>query len=67
MIVKIVIGLLLLLILYCLGSALYYLLSAQKSPKNMARALTWRISLSVGVFVLLLVAFAAGWIHPHGV
>ena len=29
-------------------------------------ALTVRIALSVALFVLLMVAWAAGWIQPHG-
>lgn len=29
-------------------------------------ALTVRIALSVALFILLLVAWAAGWIQPHG-
>jgi hypothetical protein len=31
----------------------------------MLRALTWRIGLSVALFLLLLLAYRAGWITPH--
>jgi hypothetical protein len=31
----------------------------------MARALTMRISLSLGLFVLLFVGYHFGWIAPH--
>jgi hypothetical protein len=32
--------------------------------RKMVKALTWRISLSVGLFVLLIVAYYEGWITP---
>ncbi|MFT3741951.1 MAG: DUF2909 domain-containing protein [Gammaproteobacteria bacterium] len=64
--IKLLIGVLLLTILYCLGSALYYMLSPKSAPKSMAKALTWRITLFLGVFVLLIVGFLLGWVHPHG-
>jgi hypothetical protein len=31
----------------------------------MVKALTWRIGLSVGLFVLLMVAYYEGWITPQ--
>lgn len=61
-----VILLLMLLVLYFLGSASFYLLKARDSRK-MAVALTWRIGLSILIFILLFVGFAAGWWHPHQV
>jgi cytochrome bd-type quinol oxidase subunit 2 len=54
-------------ILASLGSALFHLVHDRKGEtKNMVRALTVRISLSVALFVLLFIAWAAGWIEPHG-
>jgi hypothetical protein len=32
----------------------------------MVRALTWRIGLSIGLLLLMLVAGRMGWITPHG-
>jgi hypothetical protein len=66
MMIKIVIMLFMLVILVSLGSALFYLLREQDS-KKMAKALTLRIGLSLGLFILLLVAFAFGWITPHAI
>jgi hypothetical protein len=66
MLIKIVIMLFMLVILVSLGSALFYLLREQDS-KKMAKALTLRIGLSLGLFILLLVAFAFGWITPHAI
>ncbi len=31
----------------------------------MVKALAWRIALSVGLFVLLIVAYYSGWIDPQ--
>ena len=54
-------------ILVSLGSALFHLVHDRKGEtKNMVRALTVRISLSVALFILLFIAWAAGWIQPHG-
>lgn len=58
---------LLALILASLGRALVTMLRRKKSPDAMARALTWRIGLSVGLFLLLLLGFASGILKPHGV
>lgn len=54
-------------ILVSLGSALYYLLRSQGSSSGVVRALTVRIGLSVLLFVLLMLAWYAGLIEPHGV
>ncbi len=59
-----VIGLLL-VILFSLGSALVAMAKGDKSGK-MLRSLTWRIGLSVSLFILLLIGQAMGWITPHG-
>ena len=68
MLVKAIIILFLLIILYSLGSALYFLAHNGKNDKtHMVTALTWRVGLSLTLFVLLLSAFAMGWIKPHGI
>jgi hypothetical protein len=55
----------LLLIVASLGKALYHLSSSKPGDSSkMVKALTWRIGLSVGLFVLLIVAYYAGWIEP---
>lgn len=53
-------------IIFSLGSALYHLSSSRGEPKMLLRSLTLRIGLSVGLFLLLFVAWAFGLIHPHG-
>jgi len=65
MIFKIVILSLLLVVLVSLGSALVAMAKGDKSDK-MLKALTWRIGLSVAIFILLLIGQAMGFITPHG-
>lgn len=54
-------------ILASLGSALGFLLRSKGDSKRMLQALTLRVGLSVLLFVLLLIAWRAGLITPHGV
>ena len=49
-----------------LGSALFHLSSKARDPRKVARDLTIRIGLSVALFVLLMIAWHLGLIHPHG-
>ncbi|HUG72133.1 MAG TPA: twin transmembrane helix small protein [Steroidobacteraceae bacterium] len=48
-----------------LGSALFQMARGQGDSQQMLRALTWRIGLSVGLFVTLLILWRMGLIHPH--
>lgn len=36
------------------------------TDNRMARALAWRVGISVGLFVFILLAWALGWIQPTG-
>lgn len=57
---------LLVLILFSLGKALFYLSSAKpEDGAKMVKALAWRIGLSVGLFLLLILAYYQGWIQPQ--
>jgi hypothetical protein len=62
---KLVVILILLGILGSLGSALVYLFRDTNDSRRTVRALTWRISLSVALFVLLLVGYWLGIIQPR--
>lgn len=64
--IRILVVVALLAILASLGSALFHLARPGGDPKRMLRALTWRIGLSVALFVLLLLGWMAGVIRPHG-
>ncbi|OGT62328.1 MAG: hypothetical protein A3E85_03700 [Gammaproteobacteria bacterium RIFCSPHIGHO2_12_FULL_45_12] len=65
--IKAIIVLFLVCILYSLGSALYFLVQDKGDSNRMVKALTWRISLSLLLFVFLLVGFSLGWIKPHSI
>jgi cytochrome bd-type quinol oxidase subunit 2 len=65
--IKILIVLVLVGIVASLGTALFHLSSGKGDSRKMARALTWRVSLSVALFILLMLAWYAGLITPHGV
>jgi hypothetical protein len=62
---KLVVILILLGILGSLGSALVYLFRDSNDSRRTVRALTWRISLSVGLFLLLLIGYWLGLIQPR--
>lgn len=38
----------------------------QPKSKAMARALAWRVGISVSLFIALLLAYLLGWIEPTG-
>lgn len=54
-------------IVYALGSGLYYLLYRRDNSDKTVKALTVRISLSLSLFFLLLIAYAMGWLKPHSI
>ncbi len=64
---KIIIVLFLIFIIGSLFSGLFYLVRDKGTSERTVRALTWRISLSVLLFVLLMIGFATGLLQPHGV
>lgn len=63
---KILIVLILLVIVGSLGTALVYLVKDRTRSPRTVKALTVRISLSVGLFILLLLAYGVGLLRPHG-
>lgn len=65
LIIKAIVIVLFIFILISLGSALYFLVHDKNRSDRIVKALTWRIALSIFLFILLFVAFAFGWITPH--
>jgi hypothetical protein len=70
---KVFIVLALLAILAALGGAGVFMLRKGQAPvdpqardKRMARALALRVALSVGLFLIILLAYHLGWIQPGG-
>ncbi len=66
MLFKTLVILTLLFILFSLGSGLYFMMTDKGDSSRTVKALTFRIALSVGLFVVLLVAHGLGLIQPHG-
>jgi multisubunit Na+/H+ antiporter MnhB subunit len=54
-------------IVISLGAGLFHLVNDKGESKRMVRALTVRVVLSVGLFVLLFIAWSQGLIQPHQV
>lgn len=66
MLIKTIVIVMLLLIVASLGSGWVFMIRDQGRGSRTVKALTIRVALSVGLFLLLLLAYAAGLIAPHG-
>jgi hypothetical protein len=64
MLMKILIVLFLLTIVYSLASSFFFLVFDKGIGERTVRRLTWRIGLSLVLFVLLWAAYQLGWIEP---
>ena len=68
---KILIAVAFLAIVGSLGSALYFMMNDGKDGKpkssNMARALAFRVGLSILLFICILIAWKLGYIQPTGI
>lgn len=51
-------------IIASLASGLVYLFKDDHDSRRVVKALTWRIGLSVAMFLVLLLAYALGFIEP---
>ncbi len=67
MVTKILVISVMLIILGMLISGMVFLVRDKGQSKRTVKALTWRIGLSVSLFIFLLLAFKLHWITPHGV
>ncbi len=62
---------LMLAVLAALGAAGFAMLRQRKHDddpegRRMARALAWRVGLSVTLFLLILLGWGMGWVRPSG-
>jgi hypothetical protein len=64
MAMKILIVLFLLTILYSLASSFFFLIFDKGQGDRTVRRLTWRIGLSLVLFLMLWGAYQMGWIEP---
>jgi len=65
MFTKTIIFIVMLVILGSLASGLVFLVRDEGKTKRTVKALSWRIGLSLVLFLFLFLAFSLGWIHPH--
>jgi hypothetical protein len=56
----------LLAVVVSLGQALFAMATGPQNSGRVLKALTMRISISVALFVALMVAWKLGWIEPRG-
>jgi len=66
MLFKIVVIVLLLFVIFNLVMGGIHLARNKGDSDKLLRSLTWRIGISVAVFLLLLIGQAVGLISPHG-
>jgi len=64
--VRIVVFLFIAVILFSLGSALYYLIKDKGKSERTVKALTVRITFSIVLFLILMLGYYFGLIPPQG-
>ena len=67
MLSKIVIIFILFAIFFALGSSLYFLVKEGNQGMKTVKMLTWRIMLTIGLFIFLGIASHFGWIQAHDI
>ena len=65
MFAKIIVALMLIAILASLASGLYFMMKDNDDSDRMVKALTWRIALSVSLFIFLMAGYYFGWFQPN--
>ena len=64
--IKALILILLAAIVFSLGKAMFHLSGGPEESAKTARALTFRIGLSIALFAVLMLAWYLGRFNPHG-
>lgn len=67
MLTKTIIFIAMLVILIALASSLIFLVRDEGQTKRTVKALSWRIGISIGLFLFLILAFSLDWITPHSI
>jgi hypothetical protein len=62
---KIIVVFVLIAILASLASGLYFMMKDDDDSDRMVKALTWRIALSVSLFLFLMAGYYFGWFQPN--
>ncbi|NII11366.1 twin transmembrane helix small protein [Oleiagrimonas sp. C23AA] len=64
---KVALVIMLIVVLFNLGQALFFMMTDRGQSRRTAWALTRRIGLSLVLIVMVILGIAMGWLHPHGV
>lgn len=64
---KIIIVVLLLAVIVSLTSGMFFLVHDKGETDRSVKSLTIRISLSIALFIMLIVGYFTGMIQPHGI
>ena len=64
---KIAVAIAFILILGSLGSAFFFLMRDKGKTNNTVNALALRVGLSIALFLLILLFYKLGYIHPTGI
>jgi succinate dehydrogenase/fumarate reductase cytochrome b subunit len=67
LIFKIIIVLLLLAVLVSLASGMFFIVQDKGESDRTVKSLTVRITLSIALFLMLIVGYLTGIIQPHGI
>ncbi len=67
MLAKTIIFIAMLVILFSLAGGLIFLVLDIGKSKRTVKALSWRIGLSLSLFIFLFLAYSLGWISPHSI
>ena len=67
MLAKTIIIIAMLVILIALARGLFFLVTDQGKTKQTVKALSWRIGISLTLFIFLFLAYSLGWIRPHSI
>ena len=67
MLAKVILVVLLMAIVASLFSGLFFLMKDDSSKRRTLTALKIRVGLSITLLIFLALAFANGWLKPHGV
>ncbi|MEM7563035.1 MAG: twin transmembrane helix small protein [Pseudomonadota bacterium] len=65
--VKIIIVVLLGLIVLSLAASMFSMVKDRENTNRTVTLLSFRIALSIAVFIFIGVSFYMGWIQPHGI
>lgn len=55
------------IVIFNLGQALYFMMKDPDSKKRMVWALTRRIGFSLLLILMVIIGIWAGWLTPHGI